>query len=91
MSEPISLDDIKKAMNIVHEALMPHTKRVFWWGWIESDRLGNPVKIGLTKEYSELLIASLPLHPEEKTEDGKIGTICGMKVFISNIGGEKNG
>ena len=87
MTNKITTEDIRKALDIVNCNKPPLTRSNFDWGWIETDEIGNPINIGVTKETREKINDFFEETIRFKTmKDGtKIKTFEGIPIVKSNF------
>ncbi|MCP3684384.1 MAG: hypothetical protein GY861_17030 [bacterium] len=70
----LTIKDLQKAMDDIKESAQPNKTIKTDWGWVETDSLGWPIKIGLNGKYANAVkeICELPsisiVHKDLKIE-----------------------
>lgn len=81
----ITLEDIKKAIDLINERKQPLTRIDLGEGWIEIDARGNPINIGFTEKGMEAIKQITQFQRQlVDLEDGiEIATIYGIPIVKS--------
>ncbi len=89
MKKTITLEDIRKAIELIKEDTPPNKTREYFWGWLETDYIGNPITIKFKrnqiKELKKICGDNFRYGRKTKyepfTKNTKIESLWGIKVL----------
>jgi len=85
----ITLEDINKALKFIYLNQPPNKTKEYFWGWLETDYVGNPISIKFKRNQIKairmIMKENFGFGREHRLEDIKkntrLETIFGIKVL----------